>query len=339
MQLSSYDYSLPLALIANEPVFPRDSCRLMVISRERKSITHRNFSDLPGILKKGDVLVFNDSMVIPARIRFSHEGREIEIFLTKRLRNGKWLAIGKPGKLLRKDAGFKITDNLTATVESVREDGQRVVDFSIKGKKFDAILKKVGSTPLPPYIKNSGSSFKDYQTVYAKKRGSVAAPTAGLHFTKRIMTALKNKGIELEFITLHVGLGTFQPIKVENLLDHKMHSEFFSINSGTAKRLNAAKKAGRRVIAVGTTSVRVLECSYDEKHGFKQGFGETDIYIYPGYKWKCTDALITNFHLPKSTLILLTCAFGGKDLILKAYKEAVEEKYRFYSFGDAMFIE
>ena len=282
--------------------------------------------------------------MIPARIKFLHENKKIEIFLTKRLGENTWLAIGKPGKLLKKGAKFEIMTGLSVRIAEVNADGQRLVEFSVNGlspedSDFDEILKKIGSTPLPPYIKNSSASFDDYQTVYAKNKGSVAAPTAGLHFTKRLLEKLAKKGIGLEFVTLHVGPGTFQPIKTERVEDHKMHSEYFSFDKDTANRLNYAKKDGRRIIAVGTTAVRVLESSYDKKSGFTPGFGETDIFIYPGYEWKCVDGLITNFHLPKSTLLLLTCSFGGEDLILKAYREAVKNKYRFYSFGDAMFIE
>jgi S-adenosylmethionine:tRNA ribosyltransferase-isomerase len=219
------------------------------------------------------------------------------------------------------------------------EDGQRLIEFNRKGRDFDKMLEKAGSTPLPPYIKSSNTKPSDYQTVYARKRGSVAAPTAGLHFTKKLLGTLKKKGIQFEHVTLHVGLGTFLPVKSETVEEHKMHSEFFEINKETAQHLNTARKNGQRIIAVGTTSVRVLESSYNQKTGFKDGYGDTSIYIYPGYNWKCVDSIITNFHLPKSTLLLLTCSFGGKDLILKAYDEAIMKKYRFYSYGDAMLIQ
>jgi S-adenosylmethionine:tRNA ribosyltransferase-isomerase len=343
MRISDFDYVLPPELIANEPANPRDACRLMVINKSdinKKGVgfEHRVFNELPDLLREGDILVFNDSKVIPARINFLHNGKKVEIFLIKKIEKTMWLVIGKPGKLLKKDAKFEINKRLSSTVIQVNDDGQRLVEFSADGD-FDEILKEAGSTPLPPYIKNSTASFEDYQTIYAKKQGSIAAPTAGLHFTEKLFEKLRNKGVGLEFVTLHVGLGTFLPVKTDNPEDHKMHSEYFSFDKETADRLNEAKKAGRRIIAVGTTSVRVLESSYDTKTGFKSGFGETAIFIYPGYEWKCVDGLITNFHLPKSTLLLLTCSFGGKDLILKAYSEAVKKKYRFYSFGDAMFIE
>jgi|WetSurMetagenome_2_1015567.scaffolds.fasta_scaffold145610_1 S-adenosylmethionine:tRNA ribosyltransferase-isomerase len=339
MQISSFDYDLPPEFIAAEPVYPRDACRLMVINRDKGTIDHRSFFELPGLLRPTDVLVFNDSKVIPARILFRHGNKKVEIFLTKRLDDGKWLAIGKPGKVLEKGAKFVISDELSAEITDVMPDHQRVVDFSMKGPEFDAILNKVGSTPLPPYIKNSQSSAEDYQTVYARERGSVAAPTAGLHFTESLIEKLKEAGVSVEFVTLHVGLGTFLPVKTDIAEEHKMHTEYFNISDDTCKRLNAARKAGRRIIAVGTTAVRVLESSFDAARGFRPGFGETDIYIYPGYKWKCVDALITNFHLPKSTLLLLTCSFAGKDFVMKAYGEAIKKKYRFFSFGDAMFIE
>jgi len=339
MKAALFDYSLPSSLIAQKPAYPRDMCSLMHIDRAKGEITHKIFNELPSLLREGDVLVFNDSKVIPARILFRHNGNETELFLTRKINASDWLAIGRPGRRLKEGAVFEINDDLRAEVMSVREDGQRIVRFSPSGKKLDHILEKAGITPLPPYIKNPRVNPEEYQTVYAAKKGSVAAPTAGLHFTKGLLGRLKGKGIDLQFVTLHVGTGTFLPLKTDNVKEHKMHSEFYEMSGNTARALNRARLEKRRIIAVGTTSVRVLESSFVQGEGFKAGFGETAIYIYPGYKWKCIDALITNFHLPKSTLLLLTCSFGGRRLILKAYKEAVRLKYRFFSFGDAMMIE
>lgn len=325
-------------MIAQNPVSPRDACNLMVLNREQGVISHSVFSKLGNYLAKGDVLVFNDSKVIPARIIFAYESKEVEIFLTRKLTDQRWLAIGKPGKILHKGAVFDVGEDLKVNITEVLDDGQRVLEFSGDMTSFDEKLQKIGRAPLPPYIKNSSADFSDYQTVYAREEGSVAAPTAGLHFTERLLAELKQKGVQLLFVTLHVGLGTFLPIKSENVEDHVMHSEFFSISSKTAEILNEAKKSGRRIIAVGTTSVRVLESNFALKKSFSAGLGETSIYIYPGYEWECVDGLITNFHLPKSTLLLLTCSFGGTDLVLKAYSEAIKKGYRFYSFGDAMLI-
>lgn len=339
MKAALFDYSLPASLIAQKPAYPRDTCNLMHIQRAKGKITHRIFKDLPRLLRAGDVLVFNDSKVIPARILFKHNGFETEIFLTRKINPSDWLAIGRPGRRLKEGAVFEINDDLRAEVMAIREDGQRIVRFTASGRKLAHVLEKAGITPLPPYIKDCRVDSDEYQTVYAAKKGSVAAPTAGLHFTERIMEELAKKGIDLRFVTLHVGPGTFLPIKTDNVKEHKMHSEFYEMSGITAAALNRARIEKRRIIAVGTTAVRVLESSFVRGAGFKAGFGETAIYIYPGYKWKCIDALITNFHLPKSTLLLLTCSFGGRRLILKAYKEAVKMKYRFFSFGDAMMIE
>ncbi len=338
MKTSSFDYNLPRELIAQDPAVPRDACRLMVLGKKKHTIDHAIFNELGDYLRKGDVLVFNDSKVIPARIIFRHNGKEAEIFLTKKLTDAKWLAIGKPGKILQPGCVFDLDHKLQVSIHKILPDGQRLIEFSGDMKRFDEILRRIGKTPLPPYIKNSSSKFADYQTVFAREKGSVAAPTAGLHFTRRLLGSLRKKGVQLVFVTLHVGLGTFLPLKAQNIEEHVMHSENFSIDSRSAKLLNKAKRNGRRIIAVGTTSVRVLESSFG-KNGFKPGFGETAIYIYPGYRWKCVDGIITNFHLPKSTLILLICSFGGREFMLKAYREAVKKGYRFYSFGDAMFIE
>lgn len=338
MKTAFFDYDLPAELIAQNPVSPRDSCRLMVINRKEQTIAGTVFNQLGEFLKPGDVLVFNDSKVIPARVIFMHDGKEVEIFLTKKLGETRWLAIGKPGKILREGAEFNVGAGLNIKIININADGQREIEFFGETDALMEKLKKIGSAPLPPYIKESTSDFADYQTVYAKEEGSVAAPTAGLHFTEKLLENLKERGIKQVFVTLHVGLGTFLPVKSENVEQHLMHSEFYNINEDAADVLNNARKTGARIIAVGTTSVRVLESNCDLTNGFNAGFGETSIYIYPGYSWKCVDGLITNFHLPKSTLLMLTCSFGGSELILRSYKIAVEKKYRFFSFGDAMLI-
>lgn len=338
MKASFFDYALPKELIAQKPFYPRDGCRLMVVDRESSHIGEHVFNELPEMLKAGDVLVFNDSKVIPARILFNHEGKKTEIFLIKRLNEKEWSVLGKPGKRLKEGAVFDIRGLVKAKVVKVEPDGRRIVEFSVSGPEFDLLLPQIGITPLPPYIKEDVSSADDYQTVYADKDGSVAAPTAGLHFTPELLGKIKKMGVEIRFVTLHVGPGTFLPLKSEDVRDHKMHGEFYEMSLQTADALNKAKSEERRIVAVGTTSVRVLESSIDSSSGFKGGFGETSIFIYPGYEWKCVDALITNFHLPKSTLLLLTCSFGGTELVMKAYRRAIEKKYRFYSFGDAMMI-
>lgn len=338
MKTSDFNYTLPRNLIAQSPSKPRDCCRLMVLNRDDQKILHTKFNNINEYLDDGDMIVFNDTKVIPARIKLKYNKKDVEIFLTRQISETDWLAIGKPGKLLKPGNEFKIR-GLTIKISKIMEDGQRVISFSKRGKEMDRLLNKIGSPPYPPYVTSEKIPFDNYQTIYASKKGSVAAPTAGLHFTNRLLGRLKKKGVQLEFVTLHVGLGTFQPIKVENIKKHTMHKEYYELNEATAKRLNEAINKKKRIIAVGTTSVRVLETSFKTGKGFISGIGETNLYIYPGYKWKCIDALITNFHLPKSSLLLLTCAFGGKDFVFKAYKEAVKEKYRFYSFGDAMFIQ
>ncbi len=339
MLTESFDYVLPEQLIAHEPLAPRDACRLMVMDRERNTIQHERFSHLASILKPGDVLVFNNSKVLPARLMLEHKGRMVEVFLTKRLNSTDWLALVRPGRIFVRGLSLNVTDQLGLEILDIAEDGQRTVRFSDGGDLLEDVLRKVGQAPYPPYIKNTKASFDDYQTVYAEDEGSVAAPTAGLHFTKRLLSMLKGVGVQQEFVTLHVGLGTFLPIKSKKIEEHFMHYETYSIDHSTAKRLSEAKKDGRRIIAVGTTAVRVLEDSFNSQYGFRSGRRDTNMYIYPGYEWKAVDALITNFHLPKSSLLLLTCSFGGTDFVLRAYKEAIKRQYRFYSFGDAMFIQ
>ena len=337
MKSSDFDFFLPEKLIAQDPASPRDYCKLMVLNRKENTISHFHFFDLPKFLKKGDILVMNDSRVMPARILFEHEKKTVEIFLLKQVDDNVWTAIGKPGRVLRTGAVLSLDSELTAQIQSIDEQGVRTVVFNLKGPKLLKKIHELGATPLPPYITRSMAKDEDYQTVYAKQEGSVAAPTAGLHFTKRLLSVLQQKGIETLFVTLHVGLGTFLPLKAKNIVEHHMHSEPYYLSSENAAKLQKAKNSGKRIIAVGTTSVRVLEATC--KDGvFQSGFGDTNLYIYPGYQWKCVEGLITNFHLPQSTLLLLTSSFAGKELLFRAYEQAKEKNYRFYSFGDAMLI-
>jgi S-adenosylmethionine:tRNA ribosyltransferase-isomerase len=340
MRLSGFDYDLPRELIAQVPVRPRDKCRLMHVGRKDGKINDLVFADLSHLLRKGDVIVLNDSRVIPARLKLPDYGKKAELFLIRNVGDGKWLAMGKPGKMLKVGATVRVNGCLSFLVESINEFGQRIVRFNIKGKALDAEIQKAGSTPLPPYISGGlGNPKVDYQTVYAKRKGSVAAPTAGLHFTRALLRKLAKKGVKIVRVTLHVGPGTFAPVKVDDIRLHRMHGEKFNIGLTAVKALNDAVKGHKRIIAVGTTSVRVLESAFDPKKGFTKMSGETSIFIYPGYRWKCVSGLITNFHLPKSTLIMLVCAFAGTGLTLEAYGKAIKDKYRFYSYGDAMYIE
>jgi len=338
MQAKDFSFVLPKDLIAQNPVFPRDTCKLMVLDRNNQTINHHRFYDLPGFLRKTDVLVMNDTRVLPARFFFEFEGKIAELFLLRRVIGTRWLAIGKPGKILTTGRVFQIAPGFEFEVLEAASGGQKLIAFHVEEQELENLIQKHGKTPLPPYIVHSSSLPEDYQTVYARETGSVAAPTAGLHFTQRLLDKIKTFGVDVVFVTLHVGLGTFQPIKTVEVKKHIMHSEIFELSPQSATFLQTAKNDGRRIIAVGTTSVRVLESSYDLQKGFQAQTGETSIYIYPGYSWKCVDGLITNFHLSQSTLLLLTCSFGGKKFVLRAYDEAVREKYRFFSFGDAMFI-
>jgi len=340
MKLALFDYDLPRELIAQAPVRPRDKCRLMHVGVNENKIIDRVFSDLVDLLKRGDVLVLNDSKVIPARLRLPDYGNKAELLLIRDLGDGRWLAMGKPGKILKEGSVVRINEQLSFSVESINGYGQRTVRFSLGGKALQFELEKAGSTPLPPYISGENGNPKvDYQTVYAKNSGSVAAPTAGLHFTRSLLLKLAKKGVKIVSVTLHVGPGTFTPVKVDDIRSHKMHGEYFSIGTKAVNALNKAVAGHKRIIAAGTTSVRVLETAFSSETGFSRMSGETSIFIYPGYKWKCVTGLITNFHLPKSTLLMLVCAFAGRDLTMMAYKTAIEKKYRFYSYGDAMFIE
>ncbi|MCM1305962.1 MAG: tRNA preQ1(34) S-adenosylmethionine ribosyltransferase-isomerase QueA [Bacteroides sp.] len=340
--LSTHDfyYDLPEELIAQIPVEPRDSSRLLVYLKEEDKILHRHFYDLPDFLKKGDLLVINNTRVIPARI-FGHiENHEsvLETLLLKRIDYTHWETIMKPARKARMGSVIHYTEGLSAVVTNVGEYGARTIEFKFDGV-FEDILDKVGNMPLPPYIKEKLRDKERYQTVYSKIDGSAAAPTAGLHFTPELMKKIEDMGVEFANVLLHIGLGTFRPVKEENILDHKMHTEYYEIDEVAADKINRAVREGRRVICVGTTSVRTLETVADENGYVKPCKGETDIFIYPGYRFKCVKGLITNFHLPESTLIMLVSAFVGRERTLEIYKTAVEERYRFFSFGDACFFQ
>ncbi|GAB6155304.1 tRNA preQ1(34) S-adenosylmethionine ribosyltransferase-isomerase QueA [Desulfosporosinus burensis] len=339
MNVSEFDFYLPESLIAQHPVEPRDTSRLMVVNRGHETIDHHTFRDLVSLLKSGDVLVVNNTRVIPARLIGVKEGTEvkIEVLLLKRLELDVWEALIKPGKRLK--LGQKVHFGqgiLEGVLEGILENGNRKIVFNYAGV-FETILDQLGKMPLPPYITAQLEDQERYQTVYAKERGSVAAPTAGLHFTPELLDQLQKKGVEIVEILLHVGLGTFRPVKVDDIRDHEMHSEYYRVDLEAAERINCAKREGRRVIAVGTTAARTLE-SVGKDGRVISGVGWTDIFIYPGYSFQIVDALLTNFHFPKSTLVMLVSALAGRELILKAYEIAVQENYRFYSFGDAMLI-
>ena len=341
MKVSDFDYELPQELIAQVPIKDRSASRLMVLNRENKTIEDKIFKDILDYLKPGDCLVRNNTKVIPARLYGIKEetGVHIEFLLLKRIEGDIWEVMVHPGRRLK--IGTKVIFGnglLKAEILEMMEGGNRKVKFEYEGI-FNEILDQIGLMPLPPYIKEKLDDKSRYQTVYAKYEGSAAAPTAGLHFTEELLEKIKEKGVEIANVTLHVGIGTFRPVKVENIEEHDMHSEHYYIKHEDAEKINNTKKNGGRIIAVGTTSCRVLESVADEKGLVKETEGDTSIFIYPGYKFKCIDCLITNFHLPESTLIMLVSALAGKDYIMKAYKHAVEEKYRFFSFGDAMFIE
>ena len=339
MKVSDFDYDLPERLIAQHPSEKRDESRLMVLNREKQTIEDKVFKDVIDYLNPGDCLVRNNTKVIPARLYGRKEtGANVEFLLLKRIHDDTWEVIVRPGRKLLKGAKVIFGDGtLEATIDDVLENGNRQVTFKYDGI-FNEILDQIGLMPLPPYIKEKLEDKNRYQTVYAKYDGSAAAPTAGLHFTEELLEKIRQKGVEIANVTLHVGIGTFRPVKVENVEEHDMHSEHFYIKKEDADKINNAKKNGKRIISVGTTSCRVLESIADENGFVKETEGDTSIFIYPGYKFKCIDSLITNFHLPESTLVMLVSALAGKDFILKAYKEAVEKEYRFFSFGDAMII-
>ena len=339
MNVSDFYYDLPEELIAQTPIEKRDESRLMVLNRKDQSIEHKQFKDIIDYLEPGDCLVRNNTKVIPARLYGKKAtGAKIEFLLLNQIEGDVWESIVRPGHKLKPGTEVEFGDGiLKATVLDIMPGGTRKVEFKYEGI-FNEILDKIGLMPLPPYIHESLKDNDRYQTVYARYEGSAAAPTAGLHFTPELFEKLKQKGVEVANVTLHVGIGTFRPVKVENVEEHHMHSEHYYIKQEDVDKINNAKKNGKRVIAIGTTSCRVLETIADEKGMVKPTEGDTQIFIYPGYKFKCLDGLITNFHLPESTLIMLVSALAGKEYIMKAYNEAVKERYRFFSFGDAMFI-
>ena len=341
MKVSDFNYELPKELIAQHPYDKRDEARLMVLDKKSKQIEHKVFKDIIDYLNPGDCLVINNTKVIPARLYGNKDtGAHVEVLLLKRIDGDIWEAMVRPGSKLK--AGAKISFGngiLKATILDILDDGNRKIQFEYNGI-FNEILDKVGLMPLPPYITEaSREDNKKYQTVYAKYDGSAAAPTAGLHFTEELLDKIREKGVEIANVTLHVGIGTFRPVKVETVEEHKMHSEHFYIKKEDAEKINNAKRDGHKIIACGTTSCRVLESVSDEKGFVREIEDDTSIFIYPGYNFKCIDSLITNFHLPESTLIMLVSSLAGKDFIMEAYEEAVKQKYKFFSFGDAMLIQ
>ena len=338
MKTSDFDYFLPEELIAQEPLENRSSSRLLTLIKGE--INHRHFYNITDYLKKGDCLVLNNTRVLPARLYGVKKdtGAAIEFLLLKRIDMYCWEVILKPGRRAKQGAKFVFGDILEAEILEVLDNGNRIVKFSFDGV-FEEILDTLGEMPLPPYITKKLEDRERYQTVYSKEVGSAAAPTAGLHFTDELLEKIREMGVKVVFVTLHVGLGTFRPVKAEKIEEHEMHSEYYTISEEAANIINATKKEGGRVVAVGTTSVRTLESAAEDSGFVPAKSDDTSIFIYPGYKFKVVDALITNFHLPKSTLIMLVSAFAGKENVLKAYDEAVKEKYRFFSFGDAMYLE
>lgn len=341
MKTSDFFYELPQELIAQTPVEPRNSSRLMVLNKENGNVEHKIFKDLTKYLKPGDCLILNDTRVIPARIYGTkiETGAYVEFLLLKQSENNVWECLCKPGKRAKIGTRFTFGDNLVeCEVIDITEDGNRIIKFDCDSKEIYTILDKIGKMPLPPYITEELENGERYQTVYSRELGSAAAPTAGLHFTNEMLDEIQKLGVNIGYVTLHVGLGTFRPVKVDDVTNHKMHTEHYQISKETANLINETKKHGGRVISVGTTSTRTLESVASKNGCICEDEDDTSIFIYPGYEFKCIDALITNFHLPESTLIMLISAFAGYDNVMNAYKIAVEEKYRFFSFGDAMFI-
>lgn len=341
MKRQDFSFELPQELIAQDPLKDRSASRLLVLDKETGEVSHHVFRDIVDYLNPGDCLVINDTKVIPARLIGSKVGTDakIEILLLKRKSDQVWETLVKPGKKAKPGTKISFGEGLlVGEVIDIVEEGNRLVKFSYEGI-FEEILDQLGQMPLPPYITHQLEDKNRYQTVYAKNSGSAAAPTAGLHFTPELLEQIQRKGVDVASVTLHVGLGTFRPVKAENILDHHMHSEFYRIEEEAAEKINRAKENRGRIICVGTTSCRTVESAADENGRLKAGSGWTDIFIYPGYQFKILDCLITNFHLPESTLLMLVSALAGREHILEAYKEAVEEKYRFFSFGDAMFIQ
>lgn len=340
MKVEDFDFDLPKELIAQTPLLKRDASRLLVLDKKTGEITHKHFSDIIDYLEPGDTLVLNDTKVIPARLIGSKEETSavIEILMLRDKGNDVWECLCKPAKRIKIGTIVNFGDKLKAKCTSKGEDGICEFEFIYDGILYE-ILDELGEMPLPPYIHKKLSDKDRYQTVYAKNIGSAAAPTAGLHFTKELLDKIKDKGVNIAYVTLHVGLGTFRPVSVDNVVDHKMHSEYYVMSDEVASILNETKKSGHKIISVGTTSTRTLETVYGLYGMFKGCSGDTSIFIYPGYEFKAVDNLITNFHLPKSTLVMLVSALAGRENILNAYNEAIKEEYRFFSFGDAMFIK
>lgn len=352
MLLSEYDYNLPEELIAQMPADKRENSRMMVLSRKDRTISHKHFYDIVDLIDKDTLLVMNNTKVLPARlIGHKETGAKIEVFLLKQIENDKkqclWDVLIKPSKRVKPETVIKISDELSVkAIKRLEENGEWLVELIFDGDNMLDVLHRNGNIPLPPYIERKIANddlkkldFERYQTVYAKDEGSVAAPTAGLHFTEEILQRLQDKGVELAYVTLNVGLGTFRPVQCENVLEHKMHSETFEISEKAAEQINRAKREGKKIIAVGTTTVRTLETAYQKFGCIKACHDHSELFIYPPYEFKVIDNLITNFHLPKSTLLMLVSALAGKDFIFDAYKEAVETKYRFFSYGDCMYIK
>ena len=340
MKTSDFYYDLPKELIAQDPLEDRSSSRLLVLHRKSGRVEHRVFTDIVEYLKPGDCLVRNNTKVIPARLYGTRvdTGATIELLLLKRMENDVWETLVKPGKKARQGAVISFGDGiLTGEIIDVKDDGNRLIQFRYEGI-FEEILDQLGQMPLPPYITHTLKDKNRYQTVYAKYEGSAAAPTAGLHFTEELFRKLEEKGVLVANVTLHVGLGTFRPVKVDDVSKHHMHTEFYQVTKEEADKINKAKQAGGRIVCVGTTSCRTIESAADENGVLKPGQGDTDIFIYPGYSFKMMDVLITNFHLPESTLLMLVSALAGKEQVMRVYEEAVQERYRFFSFGDAMII-
>lgn len=340
LKKSDFYFDLPQELIAQDPLEDRSSSRLLVLNRETGEVEHRHFKEITDYLKQGDCLVLNNTKVIPARLMGVKEdtGAAIEVLLLKRRDNDVWETLVKPGKKARPGAKIVFGDGcLRAEVLDVVEEGNRLIRFDYEGI-FEEVLDRLGEMPLPPYITHKLQDKNRYQTVYAKYEGSAAAPTAGLHFTEELLAQIEEMGVKIAYVTLHVGLGTFRPVKADNILEHHMHSEHYEVTPETAELINRTKESGRRVICVGTTSCRTVESAADESGRVQPGCGDTEIFIYPGYRFKVLDCLITNFHLPESTLVMLVSALAGRENVLAAYREAVEERYRFFSFGDAMLV-
>ena len=338
LKKSDFYYDLPEERIAQTPAQPRDSSRLLVYHRDTGAVEHKIFRDVIDYLVPGDVLVVNRTRVLPARL-YAHtaNGGAVEVLLLKRLSLTEWEVLVRPGRKCRPGTRLTVSEELSLEVRSVTDSGERIVDFIYNGT-FEDILSRVGNMPLPPYIHEKLSDPERYQTVYSRENGSAAAPTAGLHFTPELLARIREKGVEIAEVLLHVGLGTFRPVKEENVLDHKMHSEYYEVSEETAGTVNRARREGRRIICVGTTSVRTVETVADENGFLHPCKGNTEIFIYPPYRFKCVDALITNFHLPESTLLMLVSAFSSREEMLRVYKTAVGEGYRFFSFGDAMLV-